>query len=85
MTDEHYTVASNMGNFSKWVRERIEEHIQKQKKAIDQQITYVCSKCVGGEPYEFQRGPVNDRLRGWRYPPHMMCPICENEATRWDC
>lgn len=84
MTDAHFEAASKMKNFSGWVREQLEKYIQAEESNLFRVQTYVCKKCVKGEAVEFQRGPVNDRVRGLRFPPSVVCAACGNEASRWD-
>ena len=83
MTDRHFEVAGKMDNFSGWVREQLEKYIQAKESNLLRLQTYVCKKC-SSEPVEFQRGPVNDRVRGLRCPPSVICAACGNEASRWD-
>jgi len=61
MTDNHFEVAGNMPNFSKWVREQIEKYIQSQvgeygsyckpcdvtasSKSEVRMMEYKCKKC----------------------------------------
>jgi len=80
LTDSLYDVASEMENFSKWVRDRLEEHIQKSKSDENKTTTYVCKPCG----IEFQRLPVKDRLRGLRFPSSVPCAACGSESFRWD-
>jgi len=82
MTDAHYEAASKMKNFSGWVRAQLDLYLQAEKNRASSMATYVCKKCN----IEFQKGPVNDRLRGARFKPYAFCPEagCEEESPRWD-
>ena len=84
LTDDLYNEASKMENFSKWVRDRLEEHIQRTKTDDGRTMTYVCMKCCEDDGVEFQKGPTKDRLRGYRFPTTRPCPTCNGEAYRWD-
>jgi len=83
LTDDLYNEASKMDNFSKWVRDRLEEHIQKTKTDNGRTMTYVCMN-TGCTRNEFVLGPVKDRLRGYRFPSVRVCPTCAQEGYRWD-
>ena len=61
LTDDLYNEASKMENFSKWVRDRLEEHIQRTKTDDGRTMTYVCMKCCEDDGVEFQKGPTKDR------------------------
>lgn len=80
MTDEHFTAASEMKNFSGWVREQLEKYIQDQKNDHGKLMTYKCEKCE----IEFQRPPVNSRAKGLYFPTSTTCATCGGPSLRWD-
>ncbi len=81
MTDDHFEFASQLPNFSKWVRNKIDEYIQnenKQPKAIE----YMCSGCKTRRTY----GSMYSRLKGNHFPITRACPTmdCFTEMYRHD-
>jgi hypothetical protein len=75
MTDHHFEVAAKMPNFSKWVRERMNEYIQ---NAQDQKETrkYVCSKCE--VVLDLER--IQNRIKGNYFTASRWCFKCNDET-----
>lgn len=75
MTDHHFELASNMPNFSKWVRERMNEYIQ---NAQDQKETrkYVCSGCK--TVLDLER--IQNRIKGNFFTSSRWCFKCNSET-----
>jgi hypothetical protein len=79
MTDRHFEIASEMPNFSKWVRERMDEYIQRMKDIGGESLRfYHCSTCG----INFQRPIQWNRARGYHYPLEMMCSGCGGFGVR---
>jgi DNA-directed RNA polymerase subunit M/transcription elongation factor TFIIS len=76
MTDRHFEVAQEMGNFSKWVREQLDEYIQQQEERTLHLRNYNCKKC--GEEHLLSR--VHTRLKGNHYPMFRWCKTCESNT-----
>ena len=75
MTDRHFEVASKMPNFSKWVREKMDEYIQIQIDA-KQTKEYHCSKCE--TTLHLER--IQSRLKGNYFPMIRWCWQCDEES-----
>jgi len=82
MTDHHFEVASDMPNFSKWVRERIEEYIVSEEGYAKATRGYRCEKC---EKW-FELPPQNTRLFGLSFRPttYKVHGKCQGELRRVD-
>jgi hypothetical protein len=80
MTDDHFKVASEMTNFSGWVREQLSKYIQDQQESAQGQTTYVCKHCANS----FRTGPITTRMKGRHFAVERVCPECESFAIRWD-
>lgn len=81
MTDDHFEFASQTPNFSKWVRKKIEEHIQlenKQPKVTE----YMCNGCKEKRNYS----AIYTRVKGNHFPITRACPTmdCFSEMYRKD-
>ena len=75
MTDRHFEVAQEMSNFSKWVRERMDEYIQNTQ---DEEETreYMCSKC--STVLHLQR--IQNKIKGNYFPMMRWCFKCNDES-----
>jgi len=75
MTDRHFEVASDMPNFSKWVRERMDEYIQ---NAQDEKETrkYHCKKCEA--TLDLQR--IQNKIKGNYFAAVRWCFACNDET-----
>lgn len=80
MTDAHFRAASEMKNFSGWVRGQLDLYIQRLKDEEGQLMTYCCEKCES----EFQKPPTNSRAKGLYFPSTSICPECGESSMRWD-
>ena len=78
MTDHHFEFASEMPNFSKWVRERIEEYIENTQEDKYAMRWYKCP-----EGHEHMYNPKEDRIRGRHYP--LDYPCKGSKGNRGDC
>ena len=79
MTDHHFEVACEMPNFSKWVREQIEEYIQRSGNGPnDSEVRlYICT-----EGHESWYHPIKSSIRGWHYEIEKQCRECTHLAVR---
>lgn len=76
MTDRHFEVAQEMGNFSKWVREQLDKHIQMVENGQEATKTYHCKHC--NSTLELNR--VHSRLKGHYWATLRWCHTCDNET-----
>ena len=75
MTDRHFEVAQEMGNFSKWVRERMDEYIQNIQDETETK-EYKCSSC--STVLHLQR--LQNKIKGNYFPMMRWCFECNDET-----
>jgi RNase P subunit RPR2 len=76
MTDRHFEVAQEMGNFSKWVREQLDKHIQKTENGQEDEKEYHCKGCNS----TLYLNRVQCRLRGNYWAAIRWCHTCDSET-----
>lgn len=77
MTDRHFEFASEVPNFSKWVRERIDEYILDNQEDKNKLRWY---KCPTG--HENMLNPIQHRIKGLHFPLEQYCEKCDEWAVR---
>jgi hypothetical protein len=78
MTDRHFEFASEIPNFSKWVRERIEEYIQEHQEDKNDLRWYKCESTGHSNMYN----PIQHRIKGLHFPIEQYCKKCNAWAVR---
>ncbi len=78
MTDRDFEFASEIPNFSKWVRERIEEYILDTQEDQNSLKWYKC-EATG---HENMLNPMRSRIKGLHFPLEQYCKKCDEWAVR---
>lgn len=81
MTDDHYEYATQMPNFSKWVRAKMDEHIQTENKK-PKVAKYICNGCKAQRHFS----AAYSRVKGNHFPITRGCSTmgCYSEMYRKD-
>ena len=76
MTDRHFEVAQKMGNFSKWVREQLDKHIQMTENGQEDAKEYHCRGCDS----TLFLNRIQNRIKGNYFAAVRWCHTCDKES-----